>query len=150
MNELFEDKMTSKFRKVLENYEPAYSPQAWEKLRQQLPVKIPFWKRISKWYFIAAASLIISGIFMFRGQENINQSGQNLKLNSIQTSDSLKLTNSEKMILQNNPVPEERLKTLNLRAYALSSNSQRTIELLHSGASLYLKRKSHREPNRDQ
>lgn len=90
MKELFEDKMTSKFREVLENYEPAYSPQAWDNLQRQLPVKVPFWKRISKWYFIIVAGLIITGICIFNDQENDNQFGSNQIKQSIPKTETLK------------------------------------------------------------
>ena len=39
MKESFEDKITQKFKEELDQYEPEYSPQAWEKLREKLPVQ---------------------------------------------------------------------------------------------------------------
>lgn len=37
MKEQFDDRITRRIKEVLEQYEPAYSPAAWEKLRKQMP-----------------------------------------------------------------------------------------------------------------
>lgn len=76
MKELFEEKMTSKFREVLENYEPAYSPQAWEKLSLQLPVKVPFRRRFFKWYFGLALCLLTIGVFTLHNRKTGDQINQ--------------------------------------------------------------------------
>ncbi len=38
MKESSDDRITKRIKEVMEQYEPDYSPQAWEKLRKQMPV----------------------------------------------------------------------------------------------------------------
>ena len=42
MKESIDDRITKRIKEVMEQYEPDYSPQAWEKLRKQMPVPV-FW-----------------------------------------------------------------------------------------------------------
>jgi hypothetical protein len=60
MKEPFEDRMTKRIREVLEQYEPEYSPQAWEKLRKQMPVP-DFWFRrlLPKYKFWFSGTAIV-------------------------------------------------------------------------------------------
>lgn len=64
MKESFEDKITKRIKEVLDQYEPDYSPQAWEKLRKQIPVP-EFWlkKLFMKYRFWIAGTTIIGVLF---------------------------------------------------------------------------------------
>jgi hypothetical protein len=44
MKESIDDRITKRIKEVMEQYEPGYSPQAWENLRKQMPVPV-FWLR---------------------------------------------------------------------------------------------------------
>jgi hypothetical protein len=64
MRELFDDRITLKIKEVLEHYEPAYSPQAWEKLRKQMPVPESRLKKLLLKYKFWFSGLIITGILV--------------------------------------------------------------------------------------
>jgi hypothetical protein len=64
MKEQFEERMTKKIREVLEKYEPAYSPQAWEKLRDQMPVPLFWLKRLLLKYKLLVSDIAIVGVLV--------------------------------------------------------------------------------------
>jgi hypothetical protein len=64
MKELFDDKITQRIKEVLEQYEPAYSPQAWEKLRKQMPVPESRLKKLWLKYKFWFSGLVITGILI--------------------------------------------------------------------------------------
>ena len=64
MKELFDDRITKRIKEVLEQYEPAYSPQAWEKLRKQMPVPESRLKRLLLKYKFWFSSLVIAGVLV--------------------------------------------------------------------------------------
>jgi hypothetical protein len=64
MKELFDDRITKRVKEVLEQYEPAYSPAAWEKLRKQMPVPESRLKKLLLKYKFWFSSLIIAGILL--------------------------------------------------------------------------------------
>ena len=64
MKELFDDRITKRIKEVLEQYEPAYSPQAWEKLRKQMPVPESRLKRILLKYKLWLSGLVIGGVLV--------------------------------------------------------------------------------------
>jgi hypothetical protein len=64
MKKPFEDIITEKIKEVMDLYEPDYSPQAWEKLRKQLPVP-EFWlKRVFLKYKFWVSDIAMIG-FLF-------------------------------------------------------------------------------------
>ena len=65
MHESFENKMTEKFRQVLENYEAGYSAEAWEKLKPVLPPRPPFIFRILRNFKYWFPGIIITGTLIF-------------------------------------------------------------------------------------
>jgi hypothetical protein len=64
MKEQFEDRMTKKIREMLEKYEPAYSPQTWEKLRDQMPVPVFWLKRLLLKYKFLVSDIAIVGVLI--------------------------------------------------------------------------------------
>jgi hypothetical protein len=64
MKELFDDRITKRIKEVLEQYEPAYSPQAWEKLRKQMPVPESRLKKLLLKYKFWFSSLVIAGVLV--------------------------------------------------------------------------------------
>ena len=64
MKELFDDRFTQRIKEVLEQYEPAYSPQAWEKLRKQMPVPESRLKKLLLKYKFWFSGLVITGILI--------------------------------------------------------------------------------------
>jgi hypothetical protein len=64
MKEQFEDRMTKKIREVLEQYEPPYSPQAWEKLRDQMPVPVFWLKRLLLKYKFLVPDIVMVGVLV--------------------------------------------------------------------------------------
>ena len=64
MKELFDDRITKRIKEVLEQYEPAYSPQAWEKLRKQMPVPESRLKKLLLKYKFWFSGLVIAGVLV--------------------------------------------------------------------------------------
>jgi hypothetical protein len=64
MKEPFEDRITERIKEVMVQYEPDYSPQAWEKLMKQLPVP-EFWlKRLLLKYKFWVSDIAMIGVFV--------------------------------------------------------------------------------------
>ena len=64
MKELFDDRITQRIKEVLEQYEPAYSPQAWEKLRKQMPVPESRLKKLLLKYKFWLSGVAIVGLLV--------------------------------------------------------------------------------------
>jgi hypothetical protein len=64
MKESFEDRMTKRIKEVMEQYEPDYSPQAWEKFRRQMPVPELWLKRLFLKYKFWFSVVAIVGVFV--------------------------------------------------------------------------------------
>ena len=65
MKEQFDDRITKRIKEVLEQYEPAYSPAAWEKLRKQMPVPESRLKKfLLKYKFWFSGFAIVGVLFM--------------------------------------------------------------------------------------
>jgi hypothetical protein len=64
MKKPFEDRITEKIREVMEQYEPDYSPQAWEKLRKEMPVPVFWLKRVFLKYKYWFSGIAISGALL--------------------------------------------------------------------------------------
>ena len=64
MKELFEDRITQTIKEVLEQYEPAYSPQAWEKLRKQMPAPESRLKKLLLKYKFWFSGVAIVGVIV--------------------------------------------------------------------------------------
>lgn len=64
MKELIDDRITTRIKEVMDQYEPDYSPQAWENLRKQMPVP-GFWlKRVFLKYKYWFSGIAISGALL--------------------------------------------------------------------------------------
>jgi hypothetical protein len=64
MKESIDDRITTRIKEVMKQYEPDYSPQAWEKLRKQIPVP-EFWlKRVLLKYKFWVSDITIIGVFV--------------------------------------------------------------------------------------
>jgi hypothetical protein len=64
MKELFEDRITKRIKEVLEHYEPDYSPQAWEKLRKQMPVPESRLKKLFLKYKFWLSGVALIGVLV--------------------------------------------------------------------------------------
>ena len=66
MKESFEDKMSGKFRKELENYQVPYDQHAWERLSKDLQSKpvLPWrkWKLLAGWGF----GIVVAGLMLYQ------------------------------------------------------------------------------------
>ncbi len=62
MKESIDDRITKRIREVMEQYEPDYSPQAWEKLREQIPVPVFWLKRVLLKYKYWFSGVTIVGV----------------------------------------------------------------------------------------
>lgn len=66
MKESFEDKMSGKFRKELENYQVSYDQQAWERLSKDLQAKpvSPWrkWRLLAGWGF----GIVVAGLMIYQ------------------------------------------------------------------------------------
>jgi hypothetical protein len=64
MKESTDDRITKRIREVMEQYEPGYSPQAWEKLRKQIPVPVFWLKKLFLKYGYWFAGVAIIGVLL--------------------------------------------------------------------------------------
>jgi hypothetical protein len=64
MKKPFEDRITERIREVMEQYEPDYSPLAWEKLRKEMPVPVFWLKRVFLKYKYWFSGVAISGVLL--------------------------------------------------------------------------------------
>ena len=64
MKELSDDIITKRIKEVLEQYEPDYSPQAWEKIRKQMPVPELWLKTLLLKYKFWLSVLTIAGVLV--------------------------------------------------------------------------------------
>jgi hypothetical protein len=64
MKKPFEDRITERIKEVMEQYEPDYSPQAWEKLREQMPVPVFWLKKLFLKYRYWISGVAIVGVLL--------------------------------------------------------------------------------------
>jgi hypothetical protein len=64
MNELSEDRITRRIKEALGHYEPEYSPKAWEKLREQLPLRESRLKKLLLKYKFWLSGVALLGVLV--------------------------------------------------------------------------------------
>jgi len=96
MKESIDDRITKRIREVMQQYEPDYSPQAWEKLRKQMPVPVFWLKRVLLKYKYWFAGVGIVGVLLVAYKVTSLTASDNNSANDPITSESVNQIVSEK------------------------------------------------------